>query len=202
MKVILPCLLLLCTVLERGSQAQSRLGKGTGTDNEPVPFLLAASRSKPADKKLGLTISTQRFVCNTGYSQKLCDEQMAILRKTLEQYPLAKLGDWTWVLVRSQDWKAIIVPRGLDSDTTAFTYPPKHETFIEEALVSPVPGRQWELLSKWNMGRLELLDFAIRHELGHALCNDPSERNANRVAQLLQSGAAVACGVAEEIDRR
>jgi hypothetical protein len=194
MNLSVPCFLLLCTVLEGGGQAQSPLAKVTGGGNEQLPALLAASRSKPVYTKPALPTPTQRFVCNTGYTQKLCTEQMTTLRKTLGRYPVAKLGDWTWVLVRSEDWKTIIASRGLDPGTAAFTYPPKHETFIEEALVSPVPERQRELLLKWNMGRVDLLDFAIRHEMGHALCNDPSEQNANRVAQLLQSGATISCG--------
>jgi Raf kinase inhibitor-like YbhB/YbcL family protein len=36
------------------------------------------------------------------------------------------------------------------------------------------------------MGRESLLDFAIRHELGHAFCNDANEMVAERVARLLE----------------
>jgi hypothetical protein len=137
--------------------------------------------------------SRQQFVCNTGYQQKECNEQTMVLRKALANYPLAQLGNWTWILVRSEDWKAILRARGLDPDSPAFTFFAKRETFIEEALVTQVPGRNRELLLKWNMSMKDLLDFAIAHELGHALCNDGDEGNADRVARLLEQKKEISC---------
>jgi hypothetical protein len=52
--------------------------------------------------------------------------------------------------VRSEDWKSILVPRGLDPNSPAFTYYDQHETFIEEALVAEVPGRRGKLLIDWG----------------------------------------------------
>jgi len=43
-----------------------------------------------------------------------------------------------------------------------------------------------------------LLDLAIRHELGHALCNDANERNADRMARLLEQRKPVSCEVKAE----
>jgi len=145
-----------------------------------------------------LPTPAQKFVCNTGYSQTKCDEQVVILRKALANYPVAQLGNWTWILVRSEDWKAILRSRSLDPDSPAFTYYPKRETFFDEALVTRVPVRSPELLLKWNMDREGLLDVAIRHELGHALCNEPDERNAERVAKLLEQRKPVSCEVKAE----
>ena len=139
--------------------------------------------------------SKQQFVCNTGYRQRQCDEQVTVLRRALANYPVAQLGSWTWILVRSEDWKAIKLLRGLDPDSPAFTFYPKRETFIEEALVTQVPVRARELLLKWDMNRRDLLDLAVRHELGHALCNDANERNADRVARLLEQKKTISCGV-------
>jgi Zn-dependent peptidase ImmA (M78 family) len=39
----------------------------------------------------------------------------------------------------------------------------------------------------------ESFDLAIRHELGHALCNDVNERKADRMAKLLEQGKPVSC---------
>jgi hypothetical protein len=136
---------------------------------------------------------TQQFVCNTGYKQKECNEETVVLRKALANYPVAQLGNWTWILVRSEDWKAIKLLRGLDPDSPAFTFYPKRETFIEEALVTQVPVRARELLLKWDMNRRDLLDLAVRHELGHALCNDANEGNADRVARLLEQKKEISC---------
>lgn len=111
---------------------------------------------------------------------------MSTLRKAMADYPVAQLGDWTWILVRSEDWKGILRIRGLDPDSPAFTYYAKRQTFIDEALVMPDPVRARELLLKWNLKMSDLLDLALRHELGHALCNDVNEQSADRIAALLK----------------
>jgi len=165
--------------------------------NESPSSLVAAVPSPPRTVGNGgepyRSTSRQQFVCNTGYQQKECNEQTMVLRKALANYPLAQLGNWTWILVRSEDWKAILRARGLDPDSPAFTFFAKRETFIEEALVTQVAVRNRELLLKWNMTMKDLLDFAITHELGHALCNDRDEGNADRVGQLLRDGKAPNC---------
>ncbi len=180
---------------QRSTQAQSRPdATRSGANNEIPSSLVVALPSQPrTDGEPYRSAPAQQFVCNTGYTQKLCNEEVLVLRKALANYPMTQLGDWTWILVRSGDWKAILLPRGLDPHSPAFTYCPKRETFIEEALVTQVPERSRELLLKWNMNTRDLLDLAIRHELGHALCNDLNERNANRVARLLEQRKTISC---------
>jgi hypothetical protein len=95
--------------------------------------------------------------------------------------------------VRSEDWKPILVTRGLDPDSPAFTYYEKQETFIEEVLVAEVPVRRGKLLVEWGMSMQDLLDFAIAHELGHALCNEKDEAKANRVARMLKEQKPYVC---------
>ncbi len=153
-----------------------------------MPVLPQITFASPNDKT-----PVQHFVCNVGYTLERCRHDVAVLERSLAKYPMAELGNWTWVLVRSEDWKAIHQARGLDPDSPAFTFYAKRETFIEEAILTEVPGRGRELLLKWNIGFRDLLDLAIRHELGHALCNDPSEQNADRVAKLLEQGKTVSC---------
>jgi hypothetical protein len=65
-----------------------------------------------------------RFVCNTGYSVELCRRQMEVLRGVLSRYPSGALGDWTWVLVRSGDWKPMKRRLRLDADSPAFSFLP------------------------------------------------------------------------------
>jgi hypothetical protein len=180
--------------LQSSGQAQSGPDPTrSGANNEIPSSLVAAVPSQPrTDGEPYRSPSAQQFVCNIGYRQKQCDEEMVVLRKALANYPVAQLGNWTWILVRSEDWKAIKLA-GLDPDSPAFTVFQKRETFFEEALVSQVPVRGRALVLKWNMGTRDLLDLAIRHELGHALCNDGNERNADRVAKLLEKGKPVSC---------
>jgi hypothetical protein len=181
------------------SSARSQSGSDairSGPKNEILSSMVAPLPSPPlASGAPYLPTPVQKFVCNTGYSQTKCDEQVVILRKALANYPVAQLGNWTWILVRSEDWKAILHSRSLDPDSPAFTYYPKSETFFEEALVTQVPVRSPELLLKWNRTPTNLLDLAIRHELGHALCNEPDERKAERVAKLLEQRKPVSCEV-------
>jgi hypothetical protein len=162
-----------------------------------MPVLPQTTSALPNDQT-----PVQHFVCNVGYTLEKCRQDIAVLERTLAKYPMAELGNWTWVLVRSEDWKTIHQARGLDPDSPAFTFYPKRETFIEEALLTEVPGRGRELLLKWNMGTRDLLDLAIRHELGHALCNDPSEQNADRVARLLEQRKPVSCGAKAEAKQK
>ena len=144
----------------------------------------------------------QRFVCNTGYTQEKCHEDMTVLRRTLAKYSLVQLGDWTWILVRSEDWNAIVSPRGLDPDSPTFTYYAKRQTFIEEALVADIPGRREELKARWHMRAEKLLYLAVGHELGHALCNDRSEERANRAAKMLREGNSPSCEINHEAKTR
>ena len=137
----------------------------------------------------------QHFVCNIGYSLSKCQADVAVLKRTLAKYPADELGEWTWVLVRSADWKYIVMPRGIDPDSPAFTYLPKRETFIEEALVAIVPQRCGELIVRWQMSTDDLLALAVTHELGHVVCNETSEVKANRAARTLLEGKPVSCEV-------
>jgi hypothetical protein len=164
---------------------------------EPVSGQERDSRSAPAQSlsagDSNANTVAQHFVCNTGYTQQKCNEDMAVLRKALAKYSLTRLGEWTWILVRSEDWKPVVVPRRMRSETPAFSYLEKRETFIEEALVTQVPVRSAELLLEWRMSRPDLLDFAIAHELGHALCNETDEAKTNRTARMLQEHQPFAC---------
>jgi len=144
----------------------------------------------------------QHFVCNTGYTLEQCRKDMAVLQRALEKYPVSDLGEWTWVLVLSADWRAIQSPRGLHPNSPAFAYYLGKETFIEEALVAEVPGRCFELKSAWGMSIEKLLDYAIAHELGHALCNERNEAQADRVAKSIREGNAASCEVNLQAKRR
>jgi len=189
------CFCLVWMFSQSSGQAQSgpnatRSGANDGIRSSLVVALPSQPRTGGEPYR---STPTQQFVCNTGYKQKECNEETVVLRKALANYPVAQLGNWTWILVRSEDWKAIKLLRGLDPNSPAFTFTPKRETFIEEALVTQVPVRARELLLKWDMNRRDLLDLAVRHELCHALCNDANERNADRVARLLEQKKEISC---------
>jgi len=152
-----------------------------------------ATAQQQSTHKLQQPTAGVRFACNTGYSLQRCNEQITLLRSVLNKYPTELLGNWTWVLVRSEDWKTILRARRLD-DTAAFSYLPKRETFIEEALLSDENvSRRAELLLKWQMPMDRLLELAVTHELGHAICNQRDEAKADRYGELLRAGKPAAC---------
>jgi hypothetical protein len=55
-----------------------------------------------------------------------------------------------------------------------------------------------ELSAIWHMPIEDLLDLAIRHELAHALCNDPDETKTERAAVALKNGTSLSCHVIEQ----
>lgn len=144
----------------------------------------------------------QHFVCNTGYTLEKCHRDVAVLRKALSKYPVEQLGEWTWVLVRSADWKEIRAARGLDPNSPAFTFYEKRETFFEEAMLADVPARSGALIVSWSMSLPNLLDFAIAHEMGHALCNEKEEFRAERVARMLREGRPPSCDTTSQAKKQ
>ena len=147
------------------------------------------AKAGPASDRL----ATQHFFCNTGYALDSCREQIAALKAVVAKYPTEVLGEWTWVLVRSEYWKLILTTQTLNPGIPALTDTAARATFFDEALVVGASGRLSELMALWHMGRESLLDFAIRHELGHALCNDANEMDADRVARLLEQKKPISC---------
>ena len=145
----------------------------------------------------GQTVSTrqpnQMFYCNTGYEQRACDQQVRQLRDALSKIDLAPLGEWSWVLVRSQDWKPILNRAGRDPDSPAFTILAKRQTFLEEALFVRDPQRTRTLLEKYRLPLGELLLVALSHELAHAICRETDEAKTNAHAEQLRATGTIAC---------
>ena len=126
-----------------------------------------------------------RYVCNAGYTQLECDREMAVLKKVLDKYPVAKLGEWTWVIVQTDEWRSTLQTRGLDPNTPALTYSAKRQTFFEQALLLKASVRGSALSERWQLAIEDLLDLAVRHELAHGLCNCLNEYKAAQIAYSL-----------------
>ena len=156
-------------------------------------FVTALPSQTQTTVELQRSAPARHFVCDTGYTMKQCDEELVVLKKALAKYPIPELGEWTWVLVRSEYWRLTLLTQTLDPGIPALTDPAARATFFDEALVAGASGRMSELMTLWHMGRESLLDFAIRHELGHAFCNDVNEMDADRVARLLEQKKPISC---------
>jgi hypothetical protein len=135
----------------------------------------------------------QQFLCAAPYTPSECEKQIAILQASLHRYHAEKLGQWTWVLIRSEDWKSILTQLHLEPNSPAFSHLEMRQTFFEEVLLVPKPERRMELLRRWHIPFDQFLDFAVSHELGHAFCHEFDEIKAERVGQRLRSGRAFEC---------
>jgi hypothetical protein len=158
----------------------------------PLAFL-AFQFPAPGVVAVQTQVSTQHFVCNVGYTAQECQTSTAALRKALARYPVHELSKWTWVLVRTEDWKQILSVKGVDTNRPAFSYLAKRETFLDGSLVAGASIRGVELSMIWHMHVEDLLDLVIRHELAHALCNEPDELKAERAATALKNGMPLSC---------
>ena len=160
-----------------------------------MPLVFSAN---PLAAQTNATVPNQHFACDVGYKLQECQVASAVLSRALARYPVAALGKWRWVLVRSEDWKQILAVRGFDTNRPAFSYLPKKETFIDGALVASLSIRGTELSMSWRMPIEDLLDLAIRHELAHALCNEPDEVQAQRGAIALKNKMPLSCPGVEQ----
>ena len=114
-------------------------------------ILLALLSPIPPATRAQIKSPNQHFVCNIGYTQQECDTDLAVLRSALAKYHADALGEWSWVLVRSEDWKRILLDRGFDPNNPAFSYLPRRETFLDASLVAKVSSRGVELSQRWHM---------------------------------------------------
>src|SRR5262249_51458926 len=158
-----------------------------------------ASDMAPPKTERTTALSDQEFHCHTGYPLAQCKKDILQLKIILTRYPIEELGHWTWVLVRSQDWKPISRRLRLNPDSPAFTALDLRETFLEEALFVHDPWRTAELMTQWQQSMPKLLERAVTHELGHAFCQEPNEAAADRFGEELRNGRLTRCRISKEI---
>ena len=142
-------------------------------------FSLSTSLSARAQAKPRDVLLKQHFSCNTGYELDECLTEISILKSDLADLPIEQLGEWSWILVRSRDWKTISKKLEIDPRSPAFTYLELRETFIDQALLRDVRGRTETLVVTFQMSRERLRLFAVAHEFAHGLCKDRKSTRLN-----------------------
>ena len=136
--------------------------------------------------------TTQTFLCDNKVAVRECKSEVEILRTHLQAYPVGQLGAWTWVLVRADRWKDL----GLDSASPAYTAIEDRLTLIDESmLVEKNAIRTEELMRKFELPLPQLVDFAVTHEMGHALCGFREEGKADAVGRRLREGKLPYCSI-------
>jgi hypothetical protein len=139
------------------------------------------------------TPAGQEFFCAGTYTVAECQVQTSFLRAVLQKYDAEKLGKWTWVLIRSDDWIQLVSQLHLDPASPAFSHLEYRQTFLDEALLVRKPKRELELVTKWNIPFDEFLNFAVSHELGHAFCQESDEIKAERFGGRLRKCLPSVC---------
>jgi len=167
----------------------------------PAVGQTVSESSSPATAR-ATALSGQEFHCHTGYQLAQCKKDILQLKSVLTRYPLEALGQWTWVLVRSQDWKPISRMLRLNPDSPAFTSFDTRATFLEEALLVHNPERTSELMTEWQQSMPALLELAVSHELGHAICEEPNEAVADRFGEDLRKGLTPQCRVSKGVKKK
>jgi hypothetical protein len=134
-----------------------------------------------------------RIYCANNYTSEKCAAHAAMLAAELTKYPVSQLKQWSFAVVPSDQWKQLVVTMKGNPDSPAFTVLENHTTLFESALFEPMASRAAVLFKAFGAQGVELLDVAITHELGHALCNDPNERRADENGQLIRANKRVVC---------
>jgi hypothetical protein len=137
---------------------------------------------------------TIQFFCTQDYDRHACLKDSIALRLALAPYPLDQLGAWSYVLVPSGDWTNLVHGLGGDPTSPAFSIIEQRTTVVEGSLFTATPSRNKELLLMFGVIGSALLDLAVTHELGHAICQDQDERRADDYGRGLREKKPVPCG--------
>jgi hypothetical protein len=135
----------------------------------------------------------QHFSCSMEYAPEKCMRDLRRVYRLLEQYNAEGLGAWQWVIVSRSEWKPLCVKLGVDFLSPAMTSFADHQTFLDEALFDVFPDRANELVHKFGASWKDLLTLAVTHELGHAVCRDVTEMQAEFFAGELRRGRPGRC---------
>jgi hypothetical protein len=163
-----------------------------------------ALRMKVMEVRLRGLDATERaavFNCTVDYDKGECVRDALTLAETLKAYPVDRLGEWQFVIASRESWAKIVRELGGDPGSPAFTVMDARVMVFEQTLFSATVMERAELLKHFGVATDRMLDYAVSHELGHALCGEHSERRAERIGMELRAGGTGRCGV-EQIQSR
>ena len=164
-----------------------------------IAVLFAACAAQTQNLKLvavhfGSAPNRIQFLCSQKYDRTGCVKDATALRQALLPYPLQLLGEWSFVLVPVDDWKALVRSQGGDPVSPAFSILEQRATLLDASLFSGSATRNKELLERFGMIGPALVDLAITHEMGHGVCHEKNERSADDYGKELRQGKTPDCG--------
>jgi hypothetical protein len=137
--------------------------------------------------------TTIEFFCTQDYDRRACLKDSLALRASLSTYPLDRIGTWSYVLVPADNWKALMGSLGGNPVSPAFSIIEQRMTVLESSLFSASVSRNEELFHEFGVMGAPLLDLAITHELGHAICQNKNERHADDYGRGLRDRKPANC---------
>lgn len=149
----------------------------------------------PAGSHSALSSSVS-FFCTTGYDPKQCLASATALANVLEKYPTVRLGQWGFVLGDSKHWKQTLKALGADHESLAFSELGARVTVLEDILFENSNSQKILIAQKFGLPVGAFLDFAVTHELGHAICAERNEKYADEYGLDLRMGRSLICGSA------
>jgi hypothetical protein len=134
-----------------------------------------------------------RFFCTHNYESQACLKDSVALREALAPYALERLGTWSFLLVPADDWRTLLRGLHVNPVSPAFSIIDQHITVLESSLFTATPIRDKSLLRTFGVIGGALLDLAVTHELGHAICQDRDQRRADEYGRELRQTRTVDC---------
>ena len=137
------------------------------------------------------------FSCTTDYDPSQCLTSVALLAKVLERYPTQKMGQWTFVLAGSARWRQTVKELGGDPESPAFSELIARVTVLKDELFETSDSRQAMLARRFGLPPGSILDYAVTHEMGHAICGERQENLADKYGLDLRRGIAPTCNLSK-----
>ena len=141
----------------------------------------------------GTTPNSTEFLCSQKYNKTECVKDATALRQAMTAYPVQLLGDWSFVLVPADDWKALVRSQGGDPVSPVFSMLDQRATLLDSSLFVGSANRNKELLVRFGVIGPALVDLAITHEMGHGICQEKDERRADDYGKELRDGKVPDC---------
>ena len=141
----------------------------------------------------GSTPNSIQFLCAQKYDRAKCVKDATALRQAIAPYALQLVGAWSFVLVPAEDWKALLRGQGGDPVSPAFTMLDQRVTLLDESLFVASATRNKELVQRFGVMGPALVDLAITHEMGHGICQEKRERDADNHGKEMRAGKVPSC---------
>jgi len=189
----------------RQHQAQPKFGGTNGVTTMKASFLIvvlfAACAAQTQTLRVvpvhleetDLTSRSVQFFCTQDYNRDECHQHARELRRVLVTYPLERLGTWSFALVPSDKWRDLIRAIGGPPYSPAFTIFEQRTTVMESSLFSPTATRSAEFQRVFGVTGEALLALAVKHELGHGICQERDELRADDYGRELRQTRSVDC---------